>query len=96
MELNESGGTGSHPEMRPPNKRRRYSPEYKLGLLAAVDACIDNNAVLDLLRRENIRLCQDNKHILARAERLEAGLVIQGHLCQLMTLNLAEIGRPEP
>ena len=42
------------PEVRPPAKRRRFSAEYKLSILAEADRCREPGAIGALLRREGL------------------------------------------
>ena len=46
--------TAPDPEVRPVPKRRTFSAEYKLGILAEADRCSESGAIGALLRREGL------------------------------------------
>jgi len=51
-----AGGVGStaNPEVTPKAERRRFTPEYKLQILAEADACTKPGEIGALLRREGL------------------------------------------
>ena len=53
-EVSKEGARRSDPEVPEKAQRRRFTAEYKLGILEAADACRDSGEVGALLRREGL------------------------------------------
>jgi len=66
-----------NPQVTPKAERRRFSPEYKLRILAEADACTERGAIGALLRREGLYASHLEKWRRQRGRGALEGLTTQ-------------------